>query len=62
MPTTKRLTLFAVSKDEWEGPDTSMKNALDVQQYSNIAKSTSWAEVTSKSTKIKSIALAIVEL
>jgi len=30
--------------------------------YSGMAKSTSWAEVTLKSEKIKPVALAIVEL
>jgi len=59
VPTTK-LTLLAVSKDEWdtkEGNGKSMKNAL---LYSNMAKGTSRAEVMSKSEKIKPVALVIV--
>ena len=59
---TAKLTLFAVSKDEWdtkENTGKSMKNALYVLRY---AKGTSRAEVTSNSEKIKPVALAVIEL
>jgi len=59
---TKKLTSFVVSKDEWdtkEDPGKSMKNALYLQRHS---KSTSKAEATSNSKKIKPVALAIVDL
>jgi len=61
MPTTK-LTLFVVSQDEWdtkEGPDKSMKHALCVQWHGKRYLS-GWSNV--KQQKIKSVALAIVEL
>ena len=57
-----KLTLFAVSKDEWdtkEDAGKSMKNALYILWY---AKGTPWAEVTSNSEKIKPIVLAVIEL
>jgi len=59
VPTTK-LTPFMVSEDEGdtkEGPGKSMKNV-----YSGTAKGTSRAETMPNSEKIKSVALAIVEL
>jgi len=61
MPTTK-LTPFVVSEDEGdtkEGPGKSMMNALYVKRH---GKSSSRAEATLNSEKIKSVALAIVEL
>jgi len=48
-----------VSEDEWdkkESPGKSMK------KYSGMAKGTSQAEATSNSEKMKSVALAILEL
>ena len=59
---TAKLILFAVSKDKWDTKEDTgkyMKNALYVLRY---AKSTSLAEVTSDSEKIKPVALAVVEL
>jgi len=58
MPTQK-LTLFVVSKDEWDTKEDTgkfMKNALHVQRLG-----TSRAEATLNSEKIKPIALAIAE-
>ena len=57
-----KLTLFAVSKDEWdkkEDTGKSMENALYIQRY---AKRHLSAEVTSNSEKIKPVALAIIKL
>ena len=59
---TAKLTLFAVSKDEWdtkEDTGKSMKNTLYVLRY---AKRHLQAEATLNSEKIKPIALAIVKL
>ena len=56
---TAKLTLFAVSKDEWdtkEDTGKSMKNALYVLWYAKRAK------VTLNSEKINLVALAIIEL
>jgi len=61
MPTTK-LTLFVVSKDEWntkEGTSKSMKSTLHVQRYGK-KHFLGWR--TSNSKNIKPIARAIVEL
>jgi len=61
VPTTKSIP-FVVSEDEWdtkEGPGKSMKNALYVQRH---GKGNSRTEVMLNSEKIKSVALAIVEL
>ena len=58
-----KLTLFAVSKDEWdtkEDTDKSMKNALYV--YFSMPKGTCQAEATSNSEKIKPVALAVIKL
>ena len=58
---TTKLTLFTVSKNEWntkEDTGKSLKNALHVQRY----KGTSRAEAMLNSAKIKSVALAITEL
>jgi len=57
--TITKLTLFVVSKDQWntkEDTGKSMKNALYILQY---GKSTPGAEATSKGEKIKPVALAI---
>jgi len=55
-----------VSKDEWDTKkdnSISIKNALYTHGTSGMAKRTSWAEATPKNEKkIKSAALAIVEL
>ena len=59
---TTKLTLFAVSKDEWdtkEDTGKSMKNALYVLQY---AKSTCQAEAMLNSDKIKPITLVVIKL
>ena len=56
---TAKLTLFAVSKDEWgtkEDTGKSMKNALYILQYAKRHLSGSNSE------KIKPIALAVIEL
>ena len=56
---TAKSTLFAVSKNEWdtkEDTGKSMKSALYILWYA------SWAEVTSNSEKIKSVALAVIKL
>jgi len=53
---TAKLTLFVVSKDEWdtkEGTDKSIKSN---------SRASSQAEATSSSEKIKPISFAIVEL
>ena len=58
---TTKLTLFAVSKDEWdtkEDTGKSMKNALYVLRC--MPKGTSLAEATSNSEKIKPVALAVI--
>ena len=60
---TTKLTLFAVSKDEWdtkEDTGKSMKNALYV--YCGIPKGTCQAKAMSNSEKIKPVVLAIIEL
>ena len=54
---TTKLTLFAVSKDDWdtkEDTDKSMKNALYCT-YFGMPKGTSQAEVMLKSEKIKPV-------
>ena len=59
---TAKLTLFAVSKDEWdtkEDTDKSMKNALYV---CGMPKGTFRDEATSNSEKIKPAAIAVIEL
>ena len=59
---TTKLTLYTVSKDEWDTKEytgKSMKNALYVLLY---AKRHCQAEATSNSEKIKPIALAVIEL
>jgi len=59
---TRKSTPLVVSEDEGntkEGPGKSMKNTLYAQWH---GKGTSRAEATSKSEKIKSVALPIVEL
>jgi len=59
VPTTK-LTLLAVSKDEWdtkEGTSKSMKNALHVSEKAPLE-----LKRRRSTKKIKPIALAIVEL
>jgi len=53
-------TLFAVSKDECNSKEDTMKNALYIQYYS-MPKGTSLAEATSNSEKIKHVALTIVK-
>ena len=61
---TTKLTLYTVSKDEWntkEDTGKSQKNALHVQ-HSGMPKGTSRAEATSNSEKIKPVALAVTEL
>jgi len=58
---TAKLTLFAISKDEWnkkEGTGKSMKNAL----YVGMPKGTSWVEATSNSEQFKPVALAMFYL
>ena len=58
-----KLTLFAVSKDEWDTKEDngkSMKNASCM--YCGMPKGTCRAEATSNSEKIKPIALAIIKL
>jgi len=58
-----KLTLFVVSKDEWdkkEGTGKSMKNALYVKRYGKRHLS-SWNDIKQWK-KIKPVALAIVEL
>ena len=62
-----KSTPFPVSKDEWdikEDTGKSMKNALYVLRYANcgMPKRTCRAEATSKSEKIKPVALAVIEL
>jgi len=59
---TAKSTLFVKSKDKWdtkEGTGKSMKNALHVRW---CEKGTSQAGAKLNSEKIKSVALAIVEL
>jgi len=55
MPTTK-LTIFVVNKDVWYTKEGRAMSSIV------CTKGTSWAEATSKSKKIKPVALAIVEL
>jgi len=57
-----KLTSFTISNDEWnakEDTGKSLKNALHILRY---AKSTSQAEATSNSEKIKPVALAVIKL
>ena len=56
---TTKLTLFAVSKDEWDTKEDTGKYALYVLRY---AKGTSQVEATLNSEKTKPIALAVIEL
>jgi len=56
---TIKLTLFAVSKGEWNIKEGSGSNAY-VHWYGK--KDTSWAKVMPNSEKIKPVALAIVKL
>jgi len=58
---TTKLTPFVVSEDEGatkEGPGKSRMLCM----YSGMAKGTSQAKVTLNSEKIKTVALAIIEL
>jgi len=57
---TTKSTLFAVSKDKWQGNGKSIRNALYVQQYGKRYLS-GWSNVK-KRKKIKPVALGIVEL
>ena len=57
---TAKLTLFAVSKDEWDTKEDTGKSMQCA--YCGMPKGTSRAEVTSNSEKIKSIVLAVIEL
>jgi len=59
MPTTKS-TLFAESKDEWEGTGKSMKNALHVQPV--VWQKAPLRLKRRRLVKMKPVALAIVEL
>jgi len=49
---------FAVSKDGWEDTGKSMKNGLYVWWY---GKSTTWAEATTNSEKIKPVTYACLK-
>jgi len=60
---TTKLTLFTVSKDEWnrkEDTGKSLKNVLDVLWCAK--KGTSRAKATSNSEKIKPVTLAFIKL
>jgi len=57
---TTKLTLFTISKDEWNTKEDSLKNALDVLQYAK--RHISQAEAMSNSEKIKLVVLAIIDL
>ena len=54
---TAKLTLFAVSKDEWDTKEDTGKPIKNALTYCSMPKSTSWAEATLSSEKIKLIAL-----
>jgi len=55
----EKLTLFVVSKDEW---DTKEDTGRMYCTYCGVPKGTSRDEVTSNSKTINPIALAVIEL
>jgi len=58
---TSKLTLFTVSKDEWNTKEDTGKSLRMHCTYCSVPKGTSRA-ATSNSQKIKPVALAIIEL
>ena len=54
--------LFAVSKDEWDTKEDTGKSMRMHCTYCGMPKGTCWAEVMSKSEKIKPVALAVIKL
>ena len=57
-----QLTLFAVSKDEWDIKEDTGKFMKYALTYCSMPKGTSRAKVTSSNEKIKLVALAVIEL
>jgi len=61
--TTTKLTLFTVSKDEWNTKEDTGKSLKKMHcTYCDMSKGTSQAETMLNSEKIKPVALAVIEL
>jgi len=59
---TTKLTLFTVSKDEWNTQENTGKSLIMHWTHCGMPKGTSLAEATLNSEKIKPVAFAIIEL